>query len=489
MTAARRVRCPSRAFRFRSAFVAAGLLSLASVVALPAGRASAQADDVSTSGNQNTYSLTAEGDGELYKVVNGQLPASTTEEVSPYSAQAANDSSGNSTAFAGLPYPGPVGSTIEGTINGLSGGATPPLPPAPGFVTVTYPGHPSADESNGPYVVQASAAQYSSTAKAGFGVSPNASGNPDANQQVFSKASVVANPDGSVSATAGAGVDGLNVGVIDALNISSTETITETGSGAPTIRGSTTLGTVQILGFTLGITPGGFDLLGANLALPTSTVLQEINSALGKSGTQMSILPGSVTHDPNTGATIVTSNSLEIVTVQNVPAVGPTTVTYDFGRVTVSAADVATSATGVGGSAAPSAPPADTPLPSSGPPVAPTGAAVTASTGPSNTGIISGASAPSIATAPASGSSDLSNTKPSAGSSSSLLPTKLGYLPAAVTGVSLHGLYLLLVLAGLLAVGTTTVFRHLGIRLLGWHPYGRDRITPAPSWSDYVSYH
>jgi hypothetical protein len=47
-----------------------------------------------------------------------------------------------------------------------------------------------------------------------------------------------------------------------------------------------------------------------------------------------------------------------------------------------------------------------------------------------------------------------------------MLPQKLGYLPiSGLTGTSLTGFYLLLVLAGLGVVTATTLFRHFGVRL------------------------
>lgn len=455
-------------------------------------------------GNQNQYSLTAEGDGEVYSVTNAQLPAATTEEVSPYSSEAANDSSGNSSAFAGLPYPGPVGSTIEGTVNGLSGGATPPIPPAPGFVSTTYPGSPKADESQGPYVVKASSSQYESSAQAGFGVSPNAGAGDSANQQVYSKATVTANADGSVVATASAGVDALNIGnVLDALNVGSTATLTGNGTTPPTLNADSSLGSFQVLGFKIGITAQGFDVIGANLPLPTTQVLAEVNKVLGSKGVQISVLPAVTDKNPDTGATEYTSASVKVVTVQNAPALGPVTIEYDFGRVTVTAADVAlggsttgtdTSSTGSGG--APSAPAAtgSGSVASSGGSAADTassGGSAAVGTGGSTTSADTSGLAASTGSVDTSGTTpatdnstpSLSGTATGSGlgssgtgastggstSSGSQMPTSLGFVPAAASsafqGDSLHGVYLALVLAAIAAGLGATVFRHLGVRL------------------------
>ena len=458
-------------------------------------------------GNQNQYSLTAEGDGELYSVTNAQLPAATTEEVSPYSSQAANDSSGNSSAFAGLPYPGPVGATIEGTVNGLSGGATPPIPPAPGFVSTTFPGSPKADESQGPYVVKASSSQYQSSAQAGFGLSPNAGAGSDANQQAYSRASVTANPDGTVVATASAGVDGLNIGnILDALNVGSTATLTGDGTHPPVLTADSNLGTFQVLGFKIGVTAQGFDVAGANLPLPTSQILAEVNHLLGSKGIEISVLPAVTGKNPDTGATEYTSASVKVVTVQNAPALGPVTIEYDFGRVTVTAADVAvggsgtgTAATGGGdtsgatgggssnsgsatssgdSSAATASTGGSAPVDTGGSSAATGNAGLTASTASAGTSAGGGAATtgsdsngPSLAgtstgsgpTAPVGGSTGGSV------SSGSQLPTSLGSVPtlasAGFQGDSLHGVYLSLVLAAIAAGLGAAVFRHLGVRL------------------------
>ena len=456
-------------------------------------------------GNQNQYSLTAEGDGELYSVTNAQLPAATTEEVSPYSSEAANDSSGNSSAFAGLPYPGPVGATIEGTVNGLSGGATPPIPPAPGFVSTTYPGSPTADESQGPYVVKATSSQYQSSAQAGFGISPNA-GSADSNQQAYSRATVTANADGTVVATASAGVDAISIGgILDALKVGSTATLTGNGTSPPVLTASSDLGTFQVLGFKIGITQSGFDVAGASLPLPTGQVLAEVSKVLGSKGVQISVLPAVTDKNPDTGATEYTSASVKVVTVQNAPALGPVTIEYDFGRVTVTAADVAVGGTSTGtgtgtggtGTGNTPAPPVSTPTSpaNSGTSSADTGSSggstavatssspdtgsLTASTGSTDTsgsGATTGStdnSTPSISgTDTSSGAGSSPGTSGASGgsvSSGSQLPTSLGAVPSlastAFQGDSLHGVYLTLVLAAIAAGVAAAVFRHLGVRL------------------------
>lgn len=287
--------------------------------------------------NPNRYSLTAHGDGMTFSLADDQLPATTFVEVSPYSAFSQVDSQNNSTAFAGLPYFGAFGQTLPGTLNGLSGGNLPPLPPIPGYVESKHPTKPESHESQGPYFISAKSSAFGSSSTAGFGVSPNAG---DSKQQVFSTSSVIANPDGSVVAKATAGVDGLSLGPLDILNFSSSESITETGSGPPVVDSKSNLGTISVLGFKLGVDQDGFTVLGANLPLPVQTVLSTVNSALGKAGLEVSVVPSKTFRDPITSATTVTSSLLRVTSKRTVPTQGPVTVIYTFGRSVVSSSDV-----------------------------------------------------------------------------------------------------------------------------------------------------
>jgi hypothetical protein len=436
--------------------------------------------------NPNTFELTAEGDGEYFELDDAQLPATTTVAVSPYSAQASLDSTGNSTAFAGLPYLGPVAETLGGTINGLSGGSTPPIPPAPGYVATSYPTTPTATESQGPYLITASSQPDTSTASAGFGLSPSASGG---NQQIFSKASAVANPDGSVQSSASAGADGFNLGIVDLLNVSSSVTMTEQAGSAPQITATTNLGTIQILDFKLGIDQNGFELLGDTIGIPTGAVLQAINSALSAANIEISILPA-VTYDAP-GTNVVqsyTTGGLQIKTVQNVPSQGPVTVTYTFARATVSAIDQANGAStggsvsGTGSQTAPISSSNSTSSPTnSSQGLSSASAAVTATgnsgSSPDLTGTASSGGSPSLApgsssaTAGSGGSGGSASIPSSSGSSvstggSTLGPTTLGSIhPISLTGTSADGIYLLIVLGALAALVGGAVFRFFGIRL------------------------
>jgi hypothetical protein len=432
------------------AFTCLTSLVAAGIAAFSIG--SAHADDVQQT-NDNRYSLTAEGDGMYYEITDQSLPATTTVAFSPYSSQADTNSQGASNAFAGLPYLGKFAETLPGTVNGLAGGNFPPLPPFPGYVATSYPGKKEAKQSQGPYLVSASSSQYASHATAGSGVSPNAG---QTNQQVFSTAAVIANADGTVSAKATAGVDAVSVGPVDILNFSSSETITSDGKGEPKVVSQTNLGTIQVLGFKLGIDQDGFTVLGAKLPLPTKTILDNINTVLGGQGLEISVIPGDKKVDRGSGATTVTSGGLRITSVRDVPTQGPVTVVYTFGRATVSAANFASppvtdpgSGTGTGtgtgtdtGTGTGTATTPDTPLT---PPVV--------GTGPLPTTDVPG---PSVAAPGTDG-----------GTATPTHPRTLGFLPAgAPMGTDTWALYLVLVLAGAGVLGGQQLFRLIGVRLL-----------------------
>ncbi|MGZ4624497.1 MAG: hypothetical protein ACXVGD_20895, partial [Blastococcus sp.] len=437
--------------------------------------APAAADDLQT--NDNRYSLSAEGDGMYFTLYDGSLPATPNVDASPYSAQTAINSQGSSTAFAGLPYLGKTAETLPGTVNGLSGGNFPPIPPFPGYVATTYPGHKSETQSQGPYLVQADSQQYSSTASAGTGVSGD---NGTNHQQVFSTANVVAANDGTTVAHATAGVDGLHFGPIDALNVSSDLTIASDGKAAPKVTENENLGSFTFLQFKIGITREGFVVLGASVPTPAQTVLANLNAALGASGMQISVLPGSSTTDKRTGALTVTSGSVKLTSVQDVPTQGTTLVTYTFGRSVVSSVNVA-------------APSFDDSSGGSTGSDSSTGASTGSSTG-SSTGTDSGATSGSASgdgggsglalnpgtvgtVGPPPGTVDAApppvlDSSGSTGTTGGVattpvVPRTLGFLPAtAPKGTETWSLYLVLVLAGAAVLGGQQVVRFLGVRLM-----------------------
>jgi hypothetical protein len=328
-------------------------------IAIPSGSASPTATPTDTTvptttatpTNLNNFSLSAEGDGYYLAYSSQGIPAVPSSYVSPYAAQSKLGSGGNSASFAGLPYLGPQIQTLAGLVGGLSQGRTPPIPPVPGYAASSYPATPAASESNGPYFVQAASNQYDSSATAALGL--GGTGTSAGNQQIFSKSSVVANNDGSVEATASAGVDGLDLaGVINALDVSTSEDLSIAPDGTVTHTSSEDLGSFSILGFKIGIDAKGFEVLGGVVTLPTNTVLDQVNKALKAAGIAIGVLPETVTMTDGQ-ISEVTSGALEVKLNENVPALGPTTVDQVFGRSSVTATDVGAETSTSGASSAP----------------------------------------------------------------------------------------------------------------------------------------
>jgi hypothetical protein len=318
--------------------IAVPVLLLAAIAGGPAF-----ADDVSAApggsgaSNPNRFSLTAEGNGMFFEYRGQAAPATDNVSASPWAAFATVNSQGLSHAFAGMPYFGSFLQTLPATVNGLSGGATPPLPPLPGFTESQYPANPEGHESQGPYSIKATSDQYVSNASAKSGFSPDAD---SPRQQIYSTAHSEALGDGSVMSTATAGVEALTMGPLSILRFGNSESVTEHGDGTPVFTTSQDLGTFDVAGIKVGVTQRGFTFGSQTSAIPANEALKTVNQVLAKAGIEIAYIPRSVKKDPVSGVTTVLSGAMRVKVFQDAPAEGPTTLTYVFGRVTVSTSDV-----------------------------------------------------------------------------------------------------------------------------------------------------
>jgi hypothetical protein len=423
---------------------------------LLAGMPSASADDAAP--NPNRYTLKATGDGMLVEVWEPSLPATDKVASSAYAASASVNSSGNSSAFAGLPYLGAFAQTLPALVSGLSGGSTPPLPPAPGYVESRYPNVPSGKQSQGPYLIKADSGETSSQAQAGFGLSPEAA---SSGQQVYATASVVARPDGSTLSTSTAGVRGLALGPLRILEFGSTESIEESGKEGdqPKILSSTKLGTIQVLGFTLGVDQDGFHVLGAPIGTPLTDVMSKVNQVLGQRGMEVTVLPGSTVKDAESGLLTVLSAALRITVVEDVPAQGLSKVILTIGRASVGSVDESTGGITL---------PVDLPLAAGDAAPAPATATVEPPTAVATSPLVPVGDLPGAPTdvpAPVAQplTPELSAPLLAAGP-----PRTLGFLPAAdpLRGSGTSSTYLVLALAGAVLVVGQQLFSRFGIHLL-----------------------
>ena len=431
---------------------AAALTAVAALLALVIGSSAAGADG--GAGNTNNYTLSASANSLDILVNEPGAPLIQTYELSPYGSSAMLDSLGESSSDAGAPY-SPLINSLPGLVDGLgSGGQLPPLPPLPGYVSATYPSTPSVSQKQAVYDVDATADQYSASGQVKLGVTAAAA----PTSTLSASSSAVANPDGSVEVSASAGADLLNLGgVLDIGNVTSTATMTEQAGKTPTITGETNLGTVSVLGGVTGLLSSGLSVLGLKVPVPlTTTLIPVLNTVLKPLGVTLTYLPVTYTYTdgttstgtPTAGKTIMAldSGALKVDAVQNVPSQGNVSVDLTLGRVQLSATDTP------GG------------LPSSGggsvPPVVSSSGGVPAGSGP-----VIGGTNPSVSVPLPSGS-----TIPIAASGGQPAQTS-GRRPLTLAvsyklGPSAQSLYLLLVVAALVALLGSGLIRFMSIRLV-----------------------
>lgn len=462
-------RCLPRV-RVLAAMTAIGLMLVPSS---PAG-----ADSPTPASNPNIYALSAEAVGIDAVITDPSIPLNTTVDVGGFGASASLNSLGQSMADAGAPY-SPYVFSLPGTVDGLAPSQIPYIPEPAGYVTSSYPTSTDSTQAQGPYAISAQSQPSTSQGTVRIGVQQAATND----STVQATARTVANPDGSVSVQASTGVDLLNVGgLLDIGNVTSTESITEQGSAPPTVTGSTTLGTVSLLGQPSGILGGALDIFGTGVPVPlNATLLPLLNQVLAAAGVSVEYVPSSYTYtdgststgmaDPSKTIQAVDSAGLKVTVKQNVKSQGLVTFTLTVGRVYVSALDTASpsvgasaidSAAGVGSAGAPLA---DT-LPS-----ASVGSMIPSSndgglTDASGTGS-AGSLTPSLAASPSieeaaggTGSAALSSMPP--GSRNPTEPTQLERVTLA--GISGSSVYLVLILVALVLVGAAQVVRLLGVR-------------------------
>lgn len=437
----------------------------------------ARADDSVSASNPNIYALAAESVGIETVINDPSLPLNTTVDVGGYGASASLTSLGQSMADAGAPY-SPYLYSLPGTVDGLSPNQLPYIPEPAGYVTSSYPTNASNTQAQGPYSISAQSQPSSSLGTVRLGIQQAAAND----STVQASAQTVANPDGSVHVQATTGVDMLNVGgLVDLGNVTSTETLDEKGSAAPTVTGSTNLGTVTLIGQPTGIVGGALDIFGAGVPIPLKTsILPLLNQLLAGAGVSVDYVPASYTYtdrststgnpDPSKTIQAVESAGLRVTTKQNVRSQGLVTVTYTVGRVYVSAVDTAAPDLGSSLDSGSSAAVASDQGTSTGPTGDTASGVRTQDTGASTPGLsgagATGSLSPSLATSAPGGS--ISSELGSAGTGA--YPGAGGAAPSRMARVTLAGLsgtsfYLALILVALVVVGSAQVIRLLGVRL------------------------
>jgi hypothetical protein len=445
------------------------LVQAAAVVALVVGlgglaatsRAGAASGNTGSSGagNTNTFNLSAAANALDILVTDPSLPLSgdLDYELGPWGSSASVDSLGESISDAGAPY-SPSIDSLPGTINGLGAGNLPPIPPLPGYVSASYPATPTNTQEQAGYDISSVAALNNAKGTVSLGVQPSGSPNPT----FFASAQTTANPDGSVSLEASAGMDLLDVGqLLDVGNVSSSLSMSQQANQQPKVTSQTTLGSITLLGQATGLLGNGAGLLGINVPINiTSQLIGPLNTLLSKTGIKLTYLPVTYTYtdgststggSPNTAKTLETvdSGALQVTFSQNLPSQGQVTLSATLGRVYLST----TNTPGIGPTTG-----------NSGVVAGNTGNSGTpASTAPAN---VVGNSGTAVTgnSAPGAVSSPTSSPTPSSGGSS---PQTIAAGPAFLVehGPPIESVYLVLILAALALLGASQAIRYLAVRL------------------------
>jgi hypothetical protein len=246
--------------------------------------------------------------------------------ASDSSAQAEFNSLGQSQAFASVPYPGPVVSTLPNLVNGFTSGQFPPLPTYPLYTSSEYPTTPSDSVTQGPYAMNAKSGANGSTATSTIGASTTPSV-----AEIASSADATQKTDGSVLADASTKVDGLDFGAGSLLEIDGVQT-TAMASRAPggALHTLSNLSVAKISIANVGLTLSDKGLAVAGLSVPLSgaaPMLTALLSELKASGITVAYLPAKQLSDGVQSAALVISEQ------QNVPGQGEVVATITVGGV------------------------------------------------------------------------------------------------------------------------------------------------------------
>ncbi len=407
-------------------------------------------------GNTNTFELSAQANALDVLLTDPSLPLSgdLDYEVGPWGSSASVNSLGESISDAGAPY-SPSIASLPGTVNGLGAGNFPPLPPLPGYVSASYPSNKAAIESQAGYDIAATAQANSAKGTVGLGVQPSGSPSPT----LFATAQTTANPDGSVSLNATAGMDLLDFGqLLDVGNVSSSLSMTQQSNQQPKVTSQTTLGTVTLLGQASGLAGAGLSAFGVGVPIDLNAeLIGPLNTLLAPSGIKLTYLPVTYTYtdgtsstgsSPNSSKTLeaVDSGALQVTFSQNIPSQGQVTLSATLGRVYLSTTDTP----GIGPTTG-----------NSGTPAGNTGSAgVAPSAAPStvvgNTGALTGNSGSVASASPPASTS-------TGGGTNQQLATGPAFL--IEHGPPIESVYLVLILGALALLLASQAIRYLAVRL------------------------
>lgn len=303
----------------RTAFTG-GLILLIGGLGVPAG-----AQDASSPVTSDTFSLAARAAPFAVELIDSGapvIPGGQVLYVTPTVTRAELDSVGSSTGFAAAPYPGDALPSIMGASNAVSP-TGPVFPEYPFSVSTTYPGNAEQAQERGPNRIASTSSENGSEADAHIGL---ARGNP-AVASVASTSIAKHDPGtGALTAQANGVIDGFSLGpTLTIGRVLGHAEITAQPGQKPTKQTAFSLGTVTVMGTTVGLTDKGFVPVADT---PPGADFNSLTRQLSQAGITVSILPANETE------TTIDSAGLAIgFSARDVPGHGLVKVTVTLGRV------------------------------------------------------------------------------------------------------------------------------------------------------------
>lgn len=265
----------------------------------------------------SNFAATAAADGVRSGVASPGFLLVEQADVQGPAAQAVVNGLGQSSAFAGAPYPG---DTVMSAI-GLVGADPDSYPLA---VSSQYPGKPSGATDNPALSLSAASAERSSSAAArGGGSTPDRSASAGA---TTADAKAECRGDGSVRATAESGAEMLNFsgGVLRVGRVHSEARAIIGSSGETRLESRLAVGEITVVGQTVALTEKGLQAAGSSTPVPDNPVLQPLKEA----GIEVSYVKA--TKDPDGKG--VRAPGMKVELTRDAVGTAPTVVTYTFGR-------------------------------------------------------------------------------------------------------------------------------------------------------------
>ncbi len=263
-------------------------------------------------------------------------------EVGAPQAQASLDTQGNSSSFAGLPYPGDAVANIFSVPSVLLNTSIPFT--TPGYVFAQAPVTPSAEtqDPSGIYQLKATASNEQA-----FGRAALEGGSGSIASGFHAQSTVTTDGQGGMKVLSESVAQGIDIGgVLRIGSIRSRSTTTyKAGDKDPETDTEFTIDAVSILGVRVGLSDKGLVLGNQTLQLPVGNLIASLSNALKGAGVSIRF------DDAETIEGGGVAKGLEISVTRHIPIQGNplVTLTYTFGRAS-SFIDVAPAIGGAGNS-------------------------------------------------------------------------------------------------------------------------------------------